>query len=504
MPVDLLKQRNKDLSQQQRQGVDLLSSPEFQGVTQYTGGQPNTDIPRTVLDNALQGLTFNLGDEITSGLAAPFVAGATDDRFGDGLGNTIDAVKDAYIGGQNLSERDLDAQLEENPVTSIASQLGGSLITGGAGASTKAGSAVANSIKNSSNTGKAVKSAGVGGVLSGLYGAGSEEDDRLGGATDSAITGAALGAVTPAVSSAAGKIFSRKPKDVRNADELKTQAQKLYSTADELGGRLSPHFTNDFLTEINSLTPQTEVGKLVGGDSAFSKVVDTLSSIKDKPLDLKSAEELDNFLSQQVDEFVVNGKLNQQGKKLFDIQSTLRNMIDNAGEEMFEGGSEGFDAVKQGRALWSQSRKAGDIERIIQRAELSDNTASALKSGFRTLASNPSRLRGYKPDEIQAIKEAAESGVISDSIRTLGSRLIPIGSVLTGGNPGVTAAALAGTTAARSATGRIQTNKANKISEIISNGGVKPEPELLIPEVAGTPLVGANVADLFTQYYTNR
>jgi len=264
---------------------------------------------------------------------------------------------------------------------------------------------------------------------------------------------------------------------VPNSEQLRKQAGRLYQQADEVGGVLTPEFTDDFIKEINKLTPQTEIGQKITGESAFSRVIERFNSIRGEPINLRAAQELDEFLGDEIDKLTELGKLKKEGRKIFEIQSTLRNMIENAETGKVAGGKEGFEALKEGRKLWSTSRKLSDIERIIERADLTDNPASAIKSGFRTLLNNPNRIKGFNKTEREAIKKAAQTGVVTDLFRTFGSRLISIVSVASGAGVGGTAAATAASLASRGAATKLQVGKANRLADLIATQGgsaVKP------------------------------
>ena len=166
-------------------------------------------------------------------------------------------------------------------------------------------------------------------------------------------------------------------------------------------------------------------------------------------------------------------------------------MIKDAPASSIGGGKEGFELVNQGRKLWSTSAKLSDIERIIQRAELMDNPAQGLKSGFRTMLNNPNRLRGFSKEERKAIRNAAESGVVTDLFRTFGSRLIPIATTATGGGIGSTALATAGTIASRDSATRLQLGKANVLADLIATQGKQQVKRSTLPPTALGVGIGA-------------
>lgn len=288
---------------------------------------------------------------------------------------------------------------------------------------------------------------------------------------------------------ASSRIVNKKPTQI-TADDIKAQSHEAYKVADEKGGVLNGWFTNKFLDEANKVKPQTEAGKLIAGDSAAAKVVDKLQSLKNRRLTLNEAQEIDEFLGDTIDSLTELGRVTKQGKKILDIQTSFRNMIDDADASTIAGGKEGFDAWKQGRELWSKQARLRDIEKIITRAEQMENPATGIKTGFRTLYNNPSRLRGFSKVERALIKEAAESGIISDTLRTLGSRLVPIITGAAGGGLPATVAAQAGSMASRGLATKIQVGKANKVANTIA-GSKKASPKAPINYKQSLPPITA-------------
>lgn len=288
------------------------------------------------------------------------------------------------------------------------------------------------------------------------------------------IAGAVLGG-------AGANSFRDKASSLRNrtptptADDIKAQSQQQYALAEQKGGILKPEFTNKFLSEVEKVKPQTEAGKLVAGDSAAAQIADRLSVLKDRPLSLSEAQEIDEFLGDKIDDNFKEGRLTKQGKKLLDMQSSFRNMIDDADTSSVAGGKEGFDALKQGRELWSQQARMRDIEKIISRADMTDNPATSIKTGFRTLANNPSRIRGFNPEERALISKAADSGVVTDILRTFGSRLIPISTVVSGGGLPGAIASQAATMASRGAATKMQVGRAQNVANAVASRNI-PSP----------------------------
>lgn len=440
--------------------------------------QQKEGVGRTAFDQTLQGLTFGFGDEIADVLGAAGASALDPDlTYGE-----------AYNQARQLTKERQDRQFDQHPVVSIGGNIAGSLITGGAGvaktAGTKAGAAALDWLGRGNLATRAVKAGLASAPGAALAGAGTAADgDMAAGAMRGGALGFAGGALVPVAGAGLRRLNTRT--NIPNADEIRKRAGELYQAAERSGGVLKPQFTDKFVDTVERMKPQTDIGRIVGGDDAFSKVVDRIGQIRGQPMTLRAAQELDELLGDAIDGFTEMGRVTKQGKKLLDIQSSLRNMIEDAGDDVVVGGKSGFDALKQARSLWSTSHRMNDIERIIQRAEQYDQPATAIKTGFRTLYNNPNKMRGYSAAEKEAIKKAAESGVLTDLLRTAGSRLIPIVAGASGGGVGTTAAAQMGSMASRGAATRTQLGKANKVARAIAenSGLARQESRVNLPQL---------------------
>lgn len=221
----------------------------------------------------------------------------------------------------------------------------------------------------------------------------------------------------------------QKPKPKMTSDQLKKQASSSYQKAEGLGGILKPEVTNKFIDDVSrEVLPQSQAGKILAGDSQVTKVVERLQSLRDQPLTLQASQEIDEILGDFVDsEYTVTG-LSKQGKKILDIQDVFRNTIENVDENMVSGdaGRKGFESIKKGREQWAKAARLRDIERIVSRAEMSDQPANAIRSGFKTLYNNPSRMRGFNKQEKEMIRKMAQESLPMEALRGLASRLTGI------------------------------------------------------------------------------
>lgn len=262
-----------------------------------------------------------------------------------------------------------------------------------------------------------------------------------------------------------------KPEQLTSKD-LTKQARAAYDIAKAKGGTVKASVVDDFIdTAKKDIAPKTEAGKIFSGSErgVVDDVLNNIEGLRGRPIDLDEFQEIDEMLGEMISDEFTEGRLTKQGVKLSKVQQTLRDKIENATVDDIEGSADGFEALKEGRRLWTRQAKLRDIEKIITRAELMDNPKTGIRTGFRTLVSNPKKLRGYSDAEIKAMKQAAKTGVVDDLLRPLTSRLpsiIGLGS----GNPALALGLNAGNTAMRSAADNYKMGQAQKLMGMIATG----------------------------------
>lgn len=443
--------------------------------------------PRTALEQGLQGATFNLADEATDVLGAGIASAATGENFSD-----------LYQEARGMSKERLKKQMETRPALSIGANIGGALLTGGASAATKGGKAITDSIRASGlamRTGKAGLLGAASGAAAG-FGAGSGGENRLESASNSALVGGLAGGAIPVVGTVAGKLGNRAPSPL-TAEQIKEKANQAYQLADQRGGILKGWFTNRFLDSIKDIQPPTVAGKRVPTDPKLDQALEYVNSFKNTRLTLQDAQNLDEYLGDAIDGFTELGSVNKSGQKLLEVQRRLRDSIESADESLIEGGKGGFEALKEARQLWAAQLRMRDVERIIQRAEMTDNPASAIKTGFKNLLTNAKKSRGFSTEELKAIEQAAKGGPVQDTLRTFGSRLWTIAGGAAGGPLGAVASQ-AGSMASRGLATRNALTRADDVARAVSSR-VSPGTQIAMPSQITqrtTPLAvgGGNIA----------
>jgi hypothetical protein len=266
--------------------------------------------------------------------------------------------------------------------------------------------------------------------------------------------------------------------------DIKVMAQQQYAVRDADGAILQPNVSDKFLKSTDSISSQTDIGRELSGDSIFTDTVNRLKkTLNGKPITLKDADEVDDFLSDRISEtFITNPA---QSQKIQELKRLFRDSInpENLSDADIVGGKVGLNSWREGDKLWQAQSKLREIDKIVTRANMTENPATAMKTGFRNLYMNAKKTRGYSAEEMKLLEKAAQSGAASEILGALGSRLGQIISLGSGGGIGQTATLAATSMAARGGKSALQAARANKLSSVIAEKAV-PKQSTPIPQNA--------------------
>jgi hypothetical protein len=112
------------------------------------------------------------------------------------------------------------------------------------------------------------------------------------------------------------------------------------------------------------------------------------------------------------------------------IIDAIDEFVDNAADsDLVSGNAKDAAALKEARSLYTRKRKAEDIERMIEKAQLAaTGFENGLRNQFRALANNDRKIRRFTKEEQAAIRRVAEGGGIENAARLLG-KTAPTGIV---------------------------------------------------------------------------
>jgi hypothetical protein len=269
------------------------------------------------------------------------------------------------------------------------------------------------------------------------------------------------------------------------AEQLKTASTANYKLADDVGGVLKKEANDDVINYAQSFGVKDPMAAKFAGESPLAAVAKDLEEFRGQPMTLSRATAVDQAITDRLDDaaFHTNGVLNVYGRQLLQIKDKLRNTLTEAADNgLVDGGRGGVDAYKTAVKDWAAQSQISEIQRIVDRASYMDNPATALKTGFRNIATNPGRLNKYPKDVQKAIKNAARDGDLSNILRSqVGSRLISgaVGAATgsAAGPLGTIAGAVAGGATggiARRAAESMQIGRVNKVVDAIAANSSLP------------------------------
>lgn len=391
-------------------------------------------IARTAFDQSMQGATFGFSDEVQDRIGALIASTYTGEKYED----LIKVAREA-------SKSRLSAQFEQNPGTAIAANLAGAIGTGIAGGATKAGTALANTIRTGGLAARVAKT-GLAGAASGtLAGAGTADDGRiLEGAGTGAAIGGVLGGAAPVVgnlvsSAVTGSRNASKGISARSIDELektgaalKQTSSDLYAKSRQLGAVLNPQKAQNVITEIDAAL--TKLGK--NNDRLHGDTLSVFEDFKTAASNEISLEELDQYRQLFQDAVSKNTDgikgMNPDALKSSKAIEAIDDIVGKlSGKDLSGGSIDAVKALREGRKQWAKFRKFDVVANIIKQA---DGDPNKLKSALQRFVNKPKNLRGFTMEEKQKLIGAAKNSAGEKLLKALGKFGFDLGGSLTPGN----------------------------------------------------------------------
>lgn len=397
---------------------------------------------RAAIDQFGQAATFGFGDEIADRIGAGIASLATDEKYDD-------LLQEAR---QNSKSR-LSEQFQEHPAISLGAGLTGAFATGGIGASTKAGTALTNSLRTGNLASRVGKGAIAGGASGGLYGAGtSEEGKRLEGAESGAKLGAAVGAGLPVAGAAvgagaAGAKNAYRGARARGVDQLddavsviRGKADDSYKKMRDMGVELMPKGTQKISHNVDSaIRERGTINKKLHSQTRAA-LKDFRKDVRSGNMNLQDLENHRRVFSE------IGADLNNKSDAGFAkaIKKAIDNSLDGLDEKSFAAnGREALSALKDGRSNAARAFRAETVVDAIKRA---DGDANAIKRNLNSLLTTKAgrkKIQGFSESEMSALKEASRNTTGEGILKMLGRFGFDIGGGRAAGT-GVGAAVGAG------------------------------------------------------------
>lgn len=304
-----------------------------------------------------------------------------------------------------------------------------------------------------------------------------------------AVPAAASALVRPALAARGTRPPARpptpKPEPAPTVARLKTQASQAYKAAEDAGVIVSQ---GSFKTFVDGLK-----GKLAeeGIDATLHpRAIAALKRLEDvgENISIKGTEILRRVINN------ASKSLDPSERRIAGImRDQLDDYVQGLGANDIVGGIDSTvatTALRNARDLWSRSRKGEIIEELIENAKLRASQFSgsglenALRTEFRTLSRNKTRMRGFSAEEQAAIRKVATGGPVGNALRFLG-KFAPRGIVSTTlsggagfalGGPAGSAAMLGAGEAGRMGATALTRRNALAASELVRRGRLEGPP----------------------------
>ena len=230
-------------------------------------------------------------------------------------------------------------------------------------------------------------------------------------------------APTPLLPNVANIGYRAKAK-VPAAAEIKKQASNLYKQIDDAGVLIKSEPFGQFVNRV-----KVDIGGKVR-EARNPKVADAI-----KELDEATGSAVNLRKIQDLRESISKIKMSSdKSDRMFagDIVKELDDFVEGLDASKLiapaQGDLQAIQLVPQARNLWKQARKSELLDDIYRKAGIKATDSfddvevvKKLRTEFKNLATSKDKLRGFTPEEVKAIENAAKGGRLENTLRSFGS-----------------------------------------------------------------------------------
>jgi hypothetical protein len=260
-------------------------------------------------------------------------------------------------------------------------------------------------------------------------------------AAESAVAAAVPEPVPPAPAPAAPAATAAAPETpalntaTAPLPEIKTASRAFYKQAEDAGVLVNPKSYTALADDVGKVAIENRLDPSLTPDSfAALKRISELSDPRVGPVSFKTLDMVRQIASD------AQGAVRPQDRNVARLMvDKIDDFIAGMAEKDVVGGDPkvASTTIVKARELWSMVKKLEEVERLVDRAQTSapgfssSGFENALRTEFRALAKNDSKLRKWAPDEQKAIKKIARGGPVENTARNVG-RFAPTGPVSAG------------------------------------------------------------------------
>ena len=246
--------------------------------------------------------------------------------------------------------------------------------------------------------------------------------------------------IAPTPITGAANIGFRTKAKVPSAADIKKQASNLYQQIDDAGVLIKTEPFNEFVNRV-----KVDIGSKVR-EARNPKIVDAIKELDEATGSPKTLQKMQD-LRESISRLKMSSEPSDRmfaGKIVEELDDFMEKLDTTKLVAPAQGDIEAIKLVPQARNLWKQSRKSELLDEIYRKAEIKATDpysdvafATKLRSEFKNLATNKSKLRGFSAEEIKAIEDAAKGGKIENALRSFGQDIgrdkFSYGGALAGG-----------------------------------------------------------------------
>jgi hypothetical protein len=163
-----------------------------------------------------------------------------------------------------------------------------------------------------------------------------------------------------------------------------------------------------------------------------ASIGDLNNALRGQELSLRGTQEIDKKIGDRIEVALRAGK-KDEASRLLEMQHALRDHVESVGQGETVGGPAGFAALKDARRSWSIAVRMQDIERMIEKAEGTQNPQVTLRNAIERYSKDPKMTRGWAKEDLDLLKQSSKTSDGMEILRGMASRLGPIGGYAVGG-----------------------------------------------------------------------
>lgn len=279
------------------------------------------------------------------------------------------------------------------------------------------------------------------GALSGISDTGAK---NIGQNLKNSVENASIGAIaTPAIGIGGKKLVegvadtgktlleglkARAPEALdRVTQNLSKQGDTAFKAMRNSGVRIIPEKSEQIVNNI----AQELVNSTGKNDSALHggtlKILKDMQRNSSKGFDIEDLHIYQKRLAQVINKNSVAGGNKEDAFKANAVKDLIDENIDNLKETDIP--HEARNAINQlhvGKAVWAQMRKFEAISDIVKKA---DGDPNRMKNLLEQLKNNPKRMRGFTPEEVSLLHDAARNSTPETILKMLGKFGVDLGSI---------------------------------------------------------------------------